>query len=315
MSWARYIARRLLLVAVSLLILSAIIFAVMEVIPGDIAQTILGRGATVQEVQALRVQLGLNHPFYVRYDDWLKGILTGNFGDSISLHTAIGPLLVQRGANSLLLAAVAASIGLPLSISLGFIAGLRQPRWLDQILSRVAVAIGSLPEFLVAMILILVLSHSLHWLPATSLSPSGSPIDDPVVLVLPTLTMVLVMAAYNLRIARASVVRVSDSEFIIAAELKRLPLWTIVTRHIAPNAILPTITVAAAYLGWMVGGLIVVESVFAYPGIGSLIYSAALTRDVPLLVGAVMVIAGFRMLVNFGADIMYMLIDPRVRLA
>jgi peptide/nickel transport system permease protein len=315
LNWPRFIAQRLLLIAMSLVILSALIFALMEVIPGDIAQTILGRGATAQQIRDLHIQLGLDQPAYLRYARWLRGIASGDFGESISLHAAIGPLLVQRGLNSLLLAALAGSIGLSTSIVLGFLAGLRRPAWLDPLVSRGAVTVGSLPEFLVAMILIVVFASWLGWLPATSYSGSGSPLRNPVGLVLPALTLIIVMAAYNLRITRASVARVADSEFVIAAELKRLPLRTIVRRHIAPNALLPSITVAAAYLGWMVGGLVVIESVFAYPGIGLLILSAAQTRDVPLLEGAVILIASFRMLINFSADLLYMVVDPRVRLA
>jgi peptide/nickel transport system permease protein len=312
-SWTQYILRRLSFVAVSLLILSALIFLIMEVVPGDLAQTILGRGATPEQVAALRAQLDLDQPAPARYVEWLGGVVRGDFGESISLHSEIAPLLVKRASNSLFLAALAAVAGLSLSISLGFLAGIGRPRWLDFVVSRTSVIVGSLPEFLVAMLLILVLAEGLGWLPATSLSTTASPLEKPASLVLPALTLVVVMTAYNLRITRASVVKVLDTEYIVAAELKQLPTLTLVRRHIAPNALLPTITVAASYLGWMVGGLIVIEAVFAYPGIGLLILGAARSKDVPLLEGAVLLIAAFRMFVNLGADVLYMVIDPRVR--
>jgi peptide/nickel transport system permease protein len=311
--WLRFVIRRLAFICVSLLVVSALVFALMEVVPGDLAQTILGRGATPEQLQAVREDLGLDRPAPQRYLDWLGGALQGDFGESISLHADIGPLLRDRALNSLALAALAAVVGLSLAIALGFVAGLAS-RWADAVLSRVSVALGSLPDFLVAMLLILVFAEHLAWFPATSLSATGSPLDNPKGLVLPALTLVVLMVAYIMRITRASVAKVIDAEYVVAAEVRQISRRRIVRRHIAPNAILPTITVAANYVGWMVGGLIVIESVFAYPGLGLLVLNAARTRDVPLLESVVFLVAAARMLTNFAADALYMLIDPRVRL-
>jgi peptide/nickel transport system permease protein len=286
----------------------------MEVIPGDIAQTIAGRGAPPEAVAAVRAQLGLDQPAVARYVDWLGGLPRADFGESISLHADVASVLFRAAQNSLVLAACAALIGLPLAISLGFIAGLQRPRWIDPVISRVALVIGSLPEFLIALLLILVFGQTLGWFPLTSLA-GGSPLANPSALVLPVMTLVLSMAAYNLRVTRASVVRVREMDFVVAAEVKSLPLRTIVRRHVAPNALLPTITVAASYVGWMIGGLVVIEAVFAYPGLGLLILNAAKAKDVPLLEGAALLVATVRLFVNLGADITYRLLDPRVRIS
>jgi peptide/nickel transport system permease protein len=312
----RFLAKRTLFLAISLLLVSVIVFSIMEVIPGDIAQTILGRGATDAQVQALRVKLGLGEPAAQRYLHWLAGLVSGQLGQSLSLQTPIAPLLLRRAANSMLLAGIACGIGLPLSILLGFVAGWRRPPWIDQVLSKVAVIVGSLPEFLVAMLLVLLLSRALDWLPSTSLLLEGeSPLQVPATLILPVLTLVVVMMAYNLRVTRASVVKVLQTEYVVAAELKHLPARTIVARHVAPNALLPTMTVAASYVGWMLGGLVVIEAAFTYPGVGLLILSAAKTKDVPLLEAAILLVAGFRMIVNLISDILYRLVDPRVRIS
>jgi peptide/nickel transport system permease protein len=212
--------------------------------------------------------------------------------------------------------ACASVIGIPLAVALGFTSGLTRLNWLDRTLSTAAVLVGSLPEFVIAMLVILLLSQLLGLLPPTSWNAGDAwPFESPKTVVLPALTLVLLMLAYILRVTRASVKRVMAQEYIIAAEIKRLPRRTVWIRHVAPNALLPTITVAAAYVGWMMGGLVVVEAVYTYPGLGLLVLSAAKSRDVPLLEAAVLLAATFRMTVNFAADILYRIVDPRVRLA
>ena len=314
MSWTTFLLRRFAFMLVSLFILSALVFTLMELIPGDLARTILGQFATDQQLQAVRAQLGLDKPPLVRYGEWLAGVLTGNLGYSISLHTPIAPLLVERARNTFLVGAISIAIGMSLATFLGFVAGLRRPPWLDQPLSSLAIFLGSLPEFLIAIPLILLFSFTLRWFPATSLAAADAPWQQPVALVLPVTTLVLGMLGYNLRLTRASVARVLDSEFVVTAELKRLPVMTIITRHIAPNALLPTITVIGSYLGAFVSGLVIVEAVFAYPGIGLVILNAATEKDIPLLEGAVVLVAAFRMLINLGTDVLYRVMDPRVRL-
>ncbi|MFW6116170.1 MAG: ABC transporter permease [bacterium] len=309
----RYTVRRLALIGISLLVLSLLVFMIMEVLPGDVARVILGLHATEQQAQALRVQLGLDKPPHIRYWLWLRGVLTGDLGESLSLHAPIGPVLARRTAHSLLLGLPAAVIGLPLAILQGFIAGLRRPPWLGHLLSTGAVIISSFPRFLIAMFLILLLSETAGWFPGSSIVETGSPLHSPRILVLPLLSLVLSMTAYNLRITRASVVKVLDAEFVVAAELKQLPLHTVLWRHVAPNALLPTVTVVAGYLGWLIGGLVIIESIFTYPGLGLLIYTAAKARDVPLLEAAVLATASFRMIANLAADLLYGVLDPRVR--
>jgi peptide/nickel transport system permease protein len=299
----------------SLFILSALVFTMMEVIPGDLARTILGQLATEEQLRVVRAQLGLDQPPLVRYGEWLAGALHGDLGYSVTLNTEIGPLLVQRARNTFVVAVISIAIGMSLATVLGFVAGLRRPPWLDQPLSRLAVFLGSLPEFLIALPLILLFSYALRWLPSTSLAAADAPLQNPAALVLPVLTLVLGMMGYNLRLTRASVVRVMESEFVINAELKRLPTLDIVWRHVAPNAILPTITVIGSYLGAFVSGLVIVEAIFAFPGMGLLILNAAKDKDIPLLLGAVLFVAAFRMLINLGADVLYRVVDPRVQLS
>ena len=315
LSWTRFLLRRLAFIVVSLGILSALVFTMMEVIPGDVARTMLGQFATEEQLQVVRTQLGLDKPPLVRYGEWLAGALTGNLGYSITLNTQIAPLLLQRARNTFVVGVISIAIGMSLATILGFIAGLRRPPWLDQPLSRLAIFLGSLPEFLVALPLIFLFSYALRWLPATSLAAADAPFQNPTALVLPVVTLVLGMLGYNLRLTRASVARVMDSEFVINAELKRLPTLTIVRRHVAPNALLPTITVIGAYLGAFVSGLVIVESIFAYPGLGLLILNAAKGKDIPLLEGAVLFVAAFRMLINLGTDVLYRVVDPRVQLS
>jgi peptide/nickel transport system permease protein len=300
---------------VSLFVLSALVFTLMEIVPGDLARTILGQFATEAQLQAMRIQLGLDKPPLVRYGEWLGGAVTGNLGYSISLNTPIAPLLVERARNTFLVGVISVAIGMSLATFLGFVAGLRRPPWLDQPLSNLAVVLGSLPEFLIAVPLILFFSFALRWLPATSLAAADAPLQNPAALVLPIATLVLGMMGYNLRLTRASVAHVMDSEFVVTAELKRLPTLTIIRRHIAPNALLPTITVIGSYLGAFVSGLVIVESVFAYPGLGLVILNAAQAKDIPLLEGAVVFVAAFRMVINLGADVLYRVMDPRVRLS
>jgi len=315
LNWVKFITRRLAALAATLLLLSVLIFFIMEVVPGDVAQMILGRNVTESSLAVLRQQLGLDRPAPVRYWEWLTGFLTGDLGVSISLHAPIGSILMRRTGHSLVLGFTAAIIGLPLAVILGFVAALHRPRWLDALLSRGTVVISSLPEFLIAMLLVLLFSQVAGWFPATAAVRSGSPLDDPRVLVLPVTTLVLTMTAYVLRVTRASVKKTLDAEFVVAAEMKQLPLATILWRHVAPNALLPTITLVAGHVGWLIGGLIVVEAVFAYPGLGLLILTAAKNRDVPLLEATVLLAASFRIIANLGADILYRVVDPRVRLS
>ena len=313
MSWIRFIARRLVFIAVSLLIVSAVIFWLMQVVPGDLAQTILGPGASASQVRALREQLGLSASPGVRYWHWLRGALQGQFGESQSLQTPITPLILTRAENSLVLALGAALVMFPVSIVLGFIAGLNRDRWGDSLISKVTVAVASLPEFLIAILVVLFIALKLRWLPATSFEVSGSPIDHPSTLVLPILTLALAASAYFIRITRASVAKVLESDYVLAAELKGLSRLTIMRRHVAPNALLPTITGGASYLGSLVGGLIIVEAVFNYPGLGLVILNAAQTKDVALLQAAVIFVAAFRMIMVLLADLLYMALDPRIR--
>jgi peptide/nickel transport system permease protein len=295
-------------------LVSLLIFIMMEVVPGDVARMILGQFASDNALSALRQELGLDLPVWHRYPAWLAGVLQGDFGNSLYFNVPIVPLLLRRLENSLILAGFAGAVAIPISIAVGVIAGLRRGKVTDHALSITALAMVSMPEFLTGMGLIIVFSGWLDWLPPTSMIlGDASPLDSFKTLILPVTTLTLGMIAYISRMARASVVEVMQTEYIRMAVLKGMRWHTVVFKHALRNALLPTITVIAVYLGWLVGGLIVVETVFGYPGIGSLLLVAIKGRDVPLLEAIVLIIVLAYLLSSMFADILYVMLNPRIR--
>jgi peptide/nickel transport system permease protein len=295
-------------------LVSLLIFVMMEVVPGDVARMILGQFASENALAALRQELGLDLPAWRRYPAWLAGVLQGDFGNSLYFNVPIGPLLLRRLENSLILAGFAGVIAIPISIAIGVIAGLRRGKVTDHALSITALAMVSMPEFLTGIGLIIIFSAWLEWLPPTSMIlGDASPLDAFKTLILPVTTLTLGMMAYIARMTRASVVEVMQTEYIRMAVLKGMRWHTVVFKHALRNALLPTITVIAVYLGWLVGGLIVVETVFGYPGLGSLLLVAIKGRDVPLLEAIVLIIVLAYLLSSMLADILYVMLNPRIR--
>ncbi|MBV8715476.1 MAG: ABC transporter permease [Chloroflexi bacterium] len=312
----RFLARRVALVVLTLWLVSLGVFAVSELLPGDVAIFILGQQATPETLAVLRAHLGLNEPAPERYVNWLFGFIRGDWGNSLALQVPITDLVLPRMANSFVLAGLALLITVPASIGLGLVAALNQGRAIDRIISLVGLSGLALPEFVSGVLLILLFSLSLRVAPASAQIPTGaSPLSVLPALILPALTLALTLFAYISRMTRASAAEVLTSDYVRAAVLKGLPLVHVITRHVLRNALLPTITVIGAQIGWLVGGLVVVEHLFGYPGLGDLLLFAALNKDIPLLEACVMVVASVYMLANLGTELLFGVLNPRIRYA
>jgi peptide/nickel transport system permease protein len=310
-----FILRRILLGLLTLVIASIAIFAATQALPGDPARARLGKDATPASLAALRQQLGLDRSALSQYTDWATGLLHGDLGISlISGHPIIDDLR-DRATNSLALVLVSALLSIPLSIAIGAYAALRRDQAFDTSSGLVLLALAAMPEFVVGLALVALLATTVtHVLPAVSLIPPGaSPFADPSLLVLPTLTLLLAVAPYVARIMRASMVEVLESEYVEMARLKGLPERMVVWRHALPNAIGPTFQVVALNLAYLAGGVIVVESVFNYPGIGVALRDAVLNRDFTTVQAIAMLIAAVYVLTNLVADIATILVTPRLR--
>ena len=312
----RFLIVRLSLIIVTLLAVSVAIFALIELVPGDAASVMLGQQATPENLKNLREQMGLDRPTYIRYLDWITGIARGDLGESAKSREPIGDVLWGRLGNSALLALLAFVIAVPLGLALGVIVGINADTKIDRILTMGGLITISLPEFVIGIVLILVLSSTLGWLPSSSIMMPGDTIlGNPKVLIMPIITITGALFAYILRMARANVIEVMGSNYVRTAILKGLPMRKVVMRHVLPNAMLPTITVIANNVGWLFGGLIIIENLFAYPGMGSLLIQSINTRDIRLLQSTAMIIAAVYAFSNLAADITYGALNPRVRLS
>jgi peptide/nickel transport system permease protein len=309
-----YILRRLGLVLLTLLLTSIIIFTITQWLPGDVARVILGREAGEEAVQNLREELGLNEPLPMQYFKWLGNFIVGNWGTSFSTDSDIRPLVSDRIRNSFILAGVTLVIAVPLSVSLGVIAGLNENTLIDNLISISALSVVGLPEFVTGLILIQALAFDLNLLPASStISPGQSFFANLPSLILPALTATLVLLAYVSRLVRSGVIEEIKKPYVRIATLKGLPYRTIIFKHILRNALLPTITVLAISFGWLISGLVVVENVFNYPGLGRLLVFAINRSDLPLIRAIVMVTVVGISFANLTADLLYGILNPQIR--
>ncbi len=310
---ARFLLRRVGLIVLTLWLMSVLVFVIASILPGDVAHTILGQYATPQEVVALRHQLGLDYPAPVLYVRWITGFVSGNWGDSPSFQAAISSFVPDRLFNSLVLAVAALIVIVPLSIAFGTLAALRQDRFTDRVISITGLSLMAVPEFVSGIILLSIFGIWLHWLPTSSVSAGGNPLTSPQYLVLPVLALGIVFFGYVSRMMRASTIAVLGSAYTRTAVLKGLPLRLVLLRHVLRNALVPTITVVMSSVGYLVGGLVIVENLFGYPGIGSLLLYAGLHHDVPLLEDCVMIVAVIYMFGNLTADLLYAYLNPQIR--
>jgi peptide/nickel transport system permease protein len=313
---ARYLIRRVGFLLLTLLLTSLIIFVITQWLPGDVARVILGREASETSLQELREQLGLNQPLPLQYLKWLGNFAAGDWGLSYSTELPIRPLVLERLSNSLMLALLTVVIAVPLSVALGVLAGLNEDSWLDHVINVASLSVVGLPEFVTGLILIEVFAFQLHWLPSSSSIETGASFADALPsLILPALTASLVLLAYVARHTRAGVSAELKQTYVRTAVLKGIPWRTVVVRHVLRNALLPAITVTAISLGWLLSGLVVVENVFNYPGLGRLLIFAIDRRDLPLLQAIALIAALGFALSNLAADLLYAYLDPRIRLA
>lgn len=310
---ARFLARRLGLLVLTLWLMSVLVFVISTVLPGDVAHTILGQFATPAAVEGLRRQLGLDDSPPTQYLRWVTGFVTGDWGVSPSLNAPMSEVIPDRLVNSLILAVAALVVIVPVSIAFGMLAALRQDRALDRIISVVGLSLMAVPEFVSGIILLSVFGIWLAWLPTTSVAAGGDPLRSPQYLVLPVVSLSLVFFGYVSRMMRASTIAVLGSAYVRTAMLKGLPLRQVLTRHVLRNAVVPTITVVMSSIGYLMGGLVVVESLFGYPGLGGLLLYAGLHHDVPLLEDCVMIVAVIYMAGNLVADLLYAWLNPQVR--
>jgi len=311
----RFILRRIGLTLVTLVIVSMTVFAAAQLLPGDLGRTILGPYATKAQVDALNHELGADPPLPVRYWNWASDFVRGDWGTSPVQNVEVRPYVLGRFKNSLILAAFAFVLIVPLSIMFGVVAALNYGKALDRCITITGLSVIALPEFVMGVFLIVVFAVQLGWFPVISQVPGTNPVDWFRQLLLPALPLMFVLFGYVSRMARAGTVDALQSDYARTAVLKGLPRRTVVRRHVLRNALLPTITVVAVQIGYLVGGLVVVESLFSYPGIGQLILTAATGHDLPTLEAAVLLIALVYTVANLLADVLYAVLNPRVRLA
>ncbi len=310
----KLVIRRCLMSVVTLLLVSLIIFCMLEVLPGDVASRILGRDATAESLEQLRVQLGLNQAAPLRYLAWLGGLVTGNLGQSLVSSRPVAEILAPRIYNTVLLSAYAFLIYLPLTVIPALVQALRRDRPLDHVLSVVTLVLLSLPDFLLATMLLFGFVVMLPLLPAISLvDESSSAWEYFRAMTLPAVTLAIVMTVYAVRMLRDNLIEVLDSDYIRMAELKGLSSRHVLLWHALPNALVPTLNVTALNLAYLIGGVVVVEKVFSYPGFGSLLVDSLQLRDLPVIEATVMIAALVYVSANLIADVAAILLNPRLR--
>ena len=299
---------------ITLLIISIIIFFMVELLPGDIAEAVLGQGATPENLAALREEMGLNKPAFVRYFEWLGGAVVGDFGNSVVSGERVSTLITERFINTLFLAAYAAVIAVPFAITLGVIVALLRNTLFDRVANVLTLTSISSPEFFLGYILILYLSVKTGMFPAiSSLRADMSFADLLHRTFLPALTLVLVVTAHMMRMTRAAIINLLASPYIEMARLKGISPMRVIVRHALPNALAPIINVIALNLAYLITGVVVVEVVFVYPGIGQLFVDAVKIRDIPVVQACCLIFAAAYILLNLTADILSILSNPRLR--
>lgn len=318
MSWGgrplvNILVPRVFLAALTLLVISLVIFFSVELLPGDTAEAMLGHDATPESLAALRQEMQLDRPAYVRYGHWIGGLLHGDLGKSLSSGRAVSDLLSQRLPNTFFLSGFAALLSIPMSFALGLLTAWYRDRPADRSVNFVALAASSLPEFFVAYALILIFSVHLGWAPPVSIiSPESSLAERLYLTALPALTLTAATSAYMLRMTRASILSLLSSPFIEMARLKGVSSGRVIVGHALPNALGPIANVTALTLAYLVVGVVVVETVFAYPGLGQLFVDSVSKRDIPVVQVVSMIFASTYIILNLTADMVALVANPRL---
>ena len=311
---AGYAMRRLLLVVVVLVAVSFLVFAITAILPANVAYLILGPFAQPEQIKALEIKLGLNDPVLLQYWRWVSRFVVGDLGHSMLMDRPIAPILGEAIQRSLVLTATSFVLIAVIGVFLGVIAALHHGRPLDHGVS-IATYLGiAVPEFFWAIIVILIFASYLGWLPASGYEPLSAGLWIWAKhLIAPTITLVFAHLAHVSRLTRSSMIEVLQSPYVTAARAKGLPERVVVVRHALRNALLPAITVLALDIGRLMGGIVVIETVFAYPGLGRLLVFSIQQRDVPMLQACIVVVAAIYALANMSADLLYAWLDPKIR--
>jgi peptide/nickel transport system permease protein len=313
---ATFLLRRLLLMLLTLWLLSLIVFLAGQVLPGDPGRAILGPLAASSAVKSLDAQLGVNRPLFTRYLSWLGGILHGDMGMSYTYRSSVAPFIGAALVNSVKLAALAFVIVVPLGIAGGVIAAMRAGRLTDRIISVTGLTLATVPEFVSGIVLIVVFGVTFKLLPVTAAAGPGASAGQQFRhLILPAIPLIVVLFGYFARMARAGTIDALASDYTRTAVLKGLPQRTVLMRHVLRNSLLPTITVIATQTGYLIGGLVVVETLFNYQGIGQLIYKAAQAKDFPMLEAGVLTVGVVYAVATLAADLLLIALSPRLRAA
>lgn len=310
-----FLLKRLGLSLVTLWLLSVMAFAGAQVLPGNVGRAMLGPFADQRAVDALNHEMGTDRPILVQYADWVSRFAVGDMGQSYAYRTPVAPLLETALINSAKLALVAFLLVVPLGILGGIVAALNVGRPIDRILTVLGLSATIVPEFVSGIVLILIFGVWLKWLPISATWPSGAgPLTQIYYLLLPSIPLVLVLFGYIARMARAGMIEALDSDYTRTAFLKGLPRRTVIWRHVLRNALLPTISVIATQTAYLIGGLVVIETLFHYQGIGGLIFTAASKKDFPTLQAGVLTVGAIFTVASLAADLLYALLNPRIRL-
>lgn len=311
---AKLIVNRLLLGVLTLFAVSVLIFVCTQILPGDVASAVLGQGATPEALIVFRRELGLDIPAHIRYWNWLVGALQGDLGVALTNKRVIIDDLLPRLRNTLFLAGYAALIAIPLSVGLGVLSAINEGKWSDRLANVVTLIAISLPEFFIAYLLIIFFSVNVQWFPSLAMVSGGMGFGDRVFqTTLPALTLTLLVAAHMLRMTRSSVLSVMSTSYIEMAFLKGAPRRRVIVHHALPNAAAPIITVIALNMAYLVVGVVVIEAVFVYPGLGQYMVDAVSKRDVPVIQACGLTFATVFVMLNTLADVLVILVNPRLR--
>jgi peptide/nickel transport system permease protein len=312
---ARFIARRLLLAIVTLWLLATIVFAIANVLPANVGRTILGPFAPQESVDALNERLGTNRPILVRYVESIQGIVTLDFGDSFVSGQPVLPQLLAAVGRSAKLAGLALLITIPISIVAGLYAARRRDRKVDRAIVLIGVTSSSIPEFITGTILVVVVGVQLGWLPVLATAPPNADILTQIkFLLMPAIAMAIVYFGYIARMTRAGAIEVLQSDYTRTATMKGLTAAQTMRHHVLRNALVPTVAVIAVQIGYLFGGIIAVEKIFNYNGMGATMLFAAQNKDLPMLTAGVLIIGIVYMLATLGADLIIAWMNPRIRL-
>jgi peptide/nickel transport system permease protein len=312
---ARFIARRLLLSLITLWLLATIVFVIANVLPNDVGRTILGPFAPQESVDALNKRLGTDGPLLARYFNSLKGIVTLNFGDSYVSGQAVLPQLLGAIGRSAKLAGLALLITIPISILAGLYAARRRDRRADRAIVLLGVASSSIPEFITGTFLVVVVGVQLGWLPVLATTSPNADVPTQIrALLLPAISMAIVYFGYIARMTRAGTIEVLQSDYTRTATMKGLTTRQVMFRHVLRNALVPTVAVIAVQIGYLFGGIVAVEKIFNYNGMGATMLFAAQHKDLPMLTAGVIVIGIVYMLATLGADLIIAWMNPRIRM-